>query len=96
MIAQLFTVCINEHTNIIPKEWKIAHITGIFKHGVRKNCDNYHPTSVRRNFSRRLGRIVRDLIKTEYSDKEAEEQAGFRAGRSSNDNILGFVIPCSE
>jgi hypothetical protein len=38
MIAQLFTICINEH--IIPKEWKIAHITPIFKHGYRKNCDN--------------------------------------------------------
>lgn len=36
MIAQLFTICVNEH--IIPKEWKIAHITPIFKHGDRKNA----------------------------------------------------------
>ena len=35
MIAQLFTMCINER--IIPKERKIAHTTPIFKHGDRKN-----------------------------------------------------------
>jgi hypothetical protein len=84
MIAQLFTTCTNEH--IIPKEWKIAHITPIFKQGDRKNCDNYHDISVTNTFSRLFGRIVRDLIETKYSDKEAEEQAGFTAGRSYNDN----------
>jgi hypothetical protein len=33
---------------------------------------------------------VRYLIENEYSDKETEEQAGFRAGRSCNNNT--FVI----
>jgi hypothetical protein len=37
-----------------------------------------------------FGRIIRDLIETEYKDKEAEEQVGFRAGRSCNDN--SFVL----
>ena len=64
------------------------HITPIFKHGDRKNFDNHCATSVTRNFSRMYGRIVRDLIETEYSDKEAEEQAGFGAGRSRNDNTF--------
>jgi hypothetical protein len=50
MIAQLFTICANEH--IIPKEWKIAHITHIFKHGDMKNCDNYRVISVTSIFSR--------------------------------------------
>jgi hypothetical protein len=86
MIAQLFTICINEH--IIPKEWKIAHITPIFKHGDRKNWDNYRAISVTSNFSRLFGRIVRDLIETEYIDKEGEEQAGFIEGRSCNDNAF--------
>ena len=81
MIAHLFTMCINER--IIPKEWKTAHITPIFKHGDRKNCDNYRAISVTSTFSRRFGRIIRDLIETEYLDKEAEEQAGFKAGRSA-------------
>jgi len=75
---------------LIPKEWKIAHITSIFEHSERKNCDNYRAISVTSTFSRLFGRIVRDLIETEYSDKEAEEQAGFRAVRSCNDNT--FVL----
>jgi len=53
MIAQLFTVCINEH--IILKEWKIAHITAILKHSDRKNCDNYRAISVTSTFSRLFG-----------------------------------------
>ena len=73
---------------LIPKEWKIAHIIPIFKHGERKNCDNYQAISVTSTFSRLFGRIVRDLIETEYSDKEAEEQAGVRAVRSSKDNTF--------
>ena len=88
MIAQLFIKCINER--IIPKEWKVAHITLIFKHGGRKDCENYRAISVTRTFSRLFGRIIRDLIATEYSDKEAEKQAGFRAGRSCKDNT--FVL----
>ncbi len=86
MIAQLFTMCINER--IIPKEWKIAHIIPIFKHGDRTNCNNYRAISVTSTFSRLFGRIIRDLIETEYLDKEAEEQTGFRARRSCNDNTL--------
>jgi hypothetical protein len=88
MIAQLFTICVSGH--IIHKEWKIAHITPIFKHDDRKNCDNYCAISVTNNFSRLFGRTVRNLIETEYIDKEAEERAGFRAGRSCNDNA--FVL----
>ena len=75
---------------LIPKEWKIVHIIPIFKHGERKNCDNYWDISVTSTFSRLFRRIVRDLIETEYSDKEAEEQAGFRELRSCNDNT--FVL----
>jgi hypothetical protein len=88
MIEQLFTICINKYTT--PKEWRIVHITPNFKHGDKKNCDNYPAISVTSNFSRLFGRIVRDLIENEYSNKEAEEQAGFRAGGLCNDNT--FVI----
>jgi hypothetical protein len=73
------------------KEWKIAHFISIFKHGDRKNCDNYRAISVTSTFSRLFGRIVRDLIETEYWDKKAKEQARFRAGSSRNDIIFFSV-----
>jgi hypothetical protein len=72
MIAQLFTVCINKH--IISKEWKIAHITPIFKHGDRKNCDNYRGISVTGTFSRLFGRNVRDLIETNTQIKKRKNK----------------------
>jgi hypothetical protein len=62
MIAQLFTLCVNEH--IIPTEWKIVHITAICKHGDRQNCGNYRAISITSAFSRLFGRIIRDLIET--------------------------------
>jgi hypothetical protein len=88
MMAQLFTLCVNEH--IIPTEWKIAHIAAVCKHGDRQNGSNYRAISITSTFSRLFGRIIRDLIETEYIDKEANEQVGFRAGRSCNDNA--FVL----
>lgn len=38
--------------------------------------------------SRIYGRILKNRIETEYSDMEAEEQAGFRAGRSTTDHLF--------
>jgi hypothetical protein len=60
MIAQLFTIYINER--IIPTEWKIAHITPILKHGDRRKCGNYRDISIASTFSRLFGRTVRDLM----------------------------------
>jgi hypothetical protein len=85
IITQLFTLYINEHK--IPNKWKIAHIISIFKHDDKKNRDNYCAISVTSTFSRLFEKIVRNLIQTVYSDKEAEEEAGFRARRPCNDNI---------
>ena len=79
---------------IIPKECKIAHITPTLKNGDRKNCSNYRDISVTNSFSRLFGRIITDLIETEYSDKEAEEQTGFRARSSCdyNSSVLKQLI----
>lgn len=38
--------------------------------------------------SRIYGRILKNRIEREYSDLEAEEQAGFRAGRSITDHLF--------
>ena len=69
IIAQLFTMCINEW--IIPEEWKITHITPIFKHDDKKNCDNYWAISVTSTFSRLFWKKYKRLVETEYLYKEA-------------------------
>lgn len=83
-ITQLFNDCLNGQQ--IPKEWKVAHISPIYKKGNRNECDNYRGISVTSSISRLYGRILRDLIEKEFI--EEEDQCGFRTGRSCTDNVF--------
>ncbi|XP_030765738.1 uncharacterized protein LOC115889799 [Sitophilus oryzae] len=53
-----------------------------------KLCENYRGISVTTTVSRIYGKIVRNRIENEYQEIEAEEQAGFRAGRSTVDHLF--------
>lgn len=86
MITKLLNKCINE--NKVPKEWKMGFMSSIFKKGDPRKCENYRGITVTSTFSRLYGRVLRDLVETEYELIEAEEQNGFRAGRSCMDNIF--------
>lgn len=86
MITKLMNKCINEGN--IPKEWKTGYISPIHKKGKRDICDNYRGIAVTSTFSKIYGRIIRDLIEQQYQAEEAEEQSGFRAGRSCLDNLF--------
>lgn len=86
MITILYNKCINEGT--IPKEWKLGYMSSIHKKGDPRNCGNYRGITVTSTFSRVYGRVLRELIEEEYSNQDAEEQSGFRAGRSCTDNLF--------
>ena len=89
-LFKALTWCINKFLNgtPIPKEWKVAYISSIHKKGNKLDCSNYRGISVTSTLSRLYGRILRDLLEQEYQEQEEEEQSGFRAGRSCNDNIF--------
>ena len=40
------------------------------------------------NFSRQYGKIIKYFLEQEFSHIETEEQAGFRAGRSTVDHVF--------
>ncbi|XP_030765487.1 uncharacterized protein LOC115889574 [Sitophilus oryzae] len=84
--ASLFQKCLNGEN--IPKEWKTSYITTIHKKGSKDDCDNYRGISVLSSVSRVYGKLVKKRIEEEYRDMEAEEQAGFRAGRSTVDHLF--------
>jgi len=63
----------------------------IHKKGSREECDNYRGTSVQRSMARVYGKILTKKNEKEYSDFESEEQAGFRAGRSTVDHLFCFI-----
>lgn len=87
-LIKILTKLFNDYLNgqEVPKEWKVAYISSIYKKGNRNDCGNYRGISVTSSMSRLYGRILRDLIEKEYV--EEEEQSGFRSGRSCNDNVF--------
>lgn len=86
MITTLFNKCMDSGT--VPLEWKIGYLTPIHKKGDTRIHDNYRGITVTPTFSRLYGRVIRDMIEEEYTNHEAEEQCGFRAGRSCVDNLF--------
>lgn len=85
-LAKLFQRCINGAE--IPEEWKTSCISTIHKKGRRDQCDNYRGIAVTSSISRIYGKLIKNKIENEYKDIEAEEQAGFRAGRSTVDHLF--------
>jgi len=85
-LAKLFQTCINKQE--VPEEWKESHLTTIFKKGDRNKCDNYRGIAVTNTVSRVYGKILKMKIEKEYQNNEAEEQAGFRSGRSTIDHLF--------
>lgn len=85
-LQKLFQKCLNKQT--IPAEWKITYLTPIFKKGDRNNCENYRGIAVTGTISKLYGKVIKHRIENEYQGMEAEEQAGFRAGRSTIDHIF--------
>lgn len=85
-LTKLFQTCINKKE--VPMEWKTSYLTTIFKKGDRNKCENYRGIAVTSTLSRIYGKILKAKIENEYTDSEAEEQAGFRAGRSTVDHLF--------
>lgn len=85
-LTVLFQNCLNGME--IPEEWKTSYMSTIHKKGSKDNCDNYRGIAVLSSISRVYGKILTKKIEGEYTNLEAEEQAGFRAGRSTVDHLF--------
>ena len=77
----------------IPKEWKLANISPIFKKGKKSDAGNYRPvslTSVRCNV---MNTIIKESLATFLDDKSemSKLQHGFIKGRSLSDESAGMI-----
>lgn len=88
-LAKLFQTCIN--TGKIPEEWTESYLTPIHKKCSKETCENYRGIAVTSSISRLYGKILKSRIEQEFADQEAEEQAGFRAGRSTIDHLFSLT-----
>ena len=87
LLRDLMQDCIA--TGNVPKELKESWVTAWYKGKGRKDdCDNYRGLSVPGTLSKIYGKILKAKIEEEWKEHEAEEQAGFRAGRSTIDHLF--------
>ena len=88
VIVKLFNTIF--HTGIFPECWSTAIIVTLFKKGDRNECGNYLCISLLCVISKICMVIICDRL-TKWSDMNEhiiEEQAGFRGGYSTIDNIF--------
>ena len=79
-------------TNIWPTQWVQSIIIPLVKKGNLKKCENDHTISLISNPSKVMIRIILNRLQPQVEACFAEEQAGFRAGRSTTEQISEFSI----
>ena len=80
-------------TGIVPNDWRIAHVTPIFKKGVKSDPGNYRPVSLTSIPGKILESIIRDAIMEhlEINSLIFDTQHGFMNKKSTVTNLLDFM-----
>ena len=82
----------------VPKAWKEANITAIFKKGNRAETSNYRPISLTPVISKLLEHIIHSHIMKHLEQHHilADHQHGFRAKRSTETQLIQTVYDISK
>ena len=77
----------------LPKDWKQANITSVFKKGEKCNAANYRPISLTCVACKMMEHIITSHIMSHLETDEilCPEQHGFRRGHSCETQLLGYV-----
>ena len=70
-----------------PKEWTKSLVIPLPKKGNLKQCQNYRTISLISHPSKVMLRVILNRLKSKAEELLSEEQAGFRAGRSTVEQI---------
>ena len=95
-IAIIFQTSLD--TMELPKEWKNAHVTALFKKGNRKLASNYRPVSLTSIICKTLESIIRDYIIQHMKENKlfSKKQFGFISGRSTTLQLLNVLDKWSK
>ena len=85
-------------TGTLPHDWKLAHITPVFKKGERYKAENYRPISLTCIACKVMEHIIASNIMShlEKNNILCPEQHGFRCGWSGETQLLGYVDETSQ
>ena len=87
-LSKIYNKSLN--TGTVPKEWKLANVTPLFKKGKKSDPANYRPVSL----TSVVCKVMESLVKSklvehlEKTGKLSSSQHGFTAGRSCLTNLL--------
>ena len=97
VITTLTTIC-NKiwQTGEWPTPWTQSLVITLPKKGNLQQCQNYRTISLIRHPSKVMLKIILNRLKSQAGKIIAEEQAGFRAGRSTTEQIFNLHILCEK
>lgn len=80
-------------TGVVPREWKQANVSVIFKKGSKKSPSNYRPISLTCQVCKVLESIIKDSIVLHLSEFKLinKSQHGFTRNRSCLTNLLEYL-----
>lgn len=79
-----------------PTSWTKSLVIVLPKKGNLQQCQNYRTISLISHPSKVMLRIILNRLKPQAEEIIAEEQAGFRAGRSTTEQIFNLRILCEK
>ena len=83
---------------VLPNDWREAIVTPVFKKGAKSNAENYRPISLTSVVCKVLESIIKKQIVKHFINEKlfADEQHGFRKGRSTTTQLLKFLDKCIQ
>ena len=79
-----------------PTLWTLSLIITLPKKGNLQLCQNYRTISLISHSSKVMLKVILNRLKPQAEEIIAEEQAGFRAGRSTTEQIFNLRILCEK
>ena len=79
-----------------PEQWTKSLLIPLYKKGNTKKCQNYRTISLISHPSKVLLKIILNRLKPHVEQLVSREQAGFRKGRSTTEQITNLRILCQK
>ena len=79
-----------------PTPWTQSLIISLPKKGNLQLCQNYRTISLISHSSKVILKVILNRLKPQAEEIIAEEQAGFRAGRSTTEQIFNLRFLCEK
>ena len=83
---------------ILPKDWKNAFVSPIFKKGARNIAENYRPISLTSIACKLMEKLVKDSLLAYMVENNllSKKQFGFISGRSTVTQLLQYLDKCAD